>query len=79
MLSALKAMREQGCGNDPCLDWERKKTLQETMFRHEPKDEKRRPAVLWEGSARTHRLRRFDEHFAPPELELVAVHIDGLQ
>lgn len=31
------------------------------------------------GPARTHRLRGFDEHFAPPELELVTVHVDGLQ
>lgn len=79
MLSALKATREQGCGNEPCLDWERRKTFEKTTLGHDPKDEKRKPAVLWEGSARTHRLGCFDEHFAPPELELVAVHVDGLQ
>lgn len=32
-----------------------------------------------EGRPCTHRLRRFDEHFAPPKLELVTVHVDGLQ
>lgn len=31
------------------------------------------------GQPCTHRLRGFDEHFAPPKLELVAVHVDGLQ
>lgn len=31
------------------------------------------------GQPHTHRLGGFDEHFAPPELELVNVHVDRLQ
>lgn len=31
------------------------------------------------GQPHTHRLGGFDEHFAPPKLELVAVHVDRLQ
>lgn len=31
------------------------------------------------GPEETHRLGGFDEHFALPELELVTVHVDGLQ
>lgn len=30
-------------------------------------------------AADTHGLWGFDEHFTPPELELVAVHVDRLQ
>ena len=31
------------------------------------------------GQPRTHRLGGLDEHFAPPELELITVHVDRLQ
>lgn len=31
------------------------------------------------GQPHTHRLGGFDEHFAPPQLELVTVHVDRLQ
>lgn len=43
MLRVLKAMREQGCGHEPCLDWERREGFEETALRHEPKDEGRKP------------------------------------
>lgn len=32
-----------------------------------------------ESQPSTHRLGGFDEHFTPPQLELVAVHVDRLQ
>lgn len=56
------------------------------------KNEKKKPGKGWSraggGPARgkrvesqpsTHRLGGFDEHFTPPQLELVAVHVDRLQ
>lgn len=86
MLSALKevsraviARRGQECGKWPTWTGKRVRVL-----RDEGWGTSAGPMVLCrrrtEGRRScTHRLRGFDEHFAPPQLELVAVHVDGLQ
>lgn len=81
-------------GNDLHWDWEQTETFSEAWMESWEKEGShvvgRGPAELlqWEGwhwgsegrgQPHTHRLGGFDEHFAPPQLELVTVHVDRLQ